>query len=126
MYIYIYSMRDNDAAFQRLLTADNTAKDGHERFLPSVGGTGAVAQRCNYCGGGFHSKRALFRHLRGENTCAVTLAAAEKEKAQQRSAEAAVEREEEARGGGADEDADGERASRARAASVRPSVPLEK
>ncbi len=119
-------MRDNDAAFLRLLTADNTAGDGHERFLPSVGGTGAVAQSCNYCGGGFHSKRALFRHLRGENACAVTLAAAEKEKAQQRSAEAVVEREEEVRGDGADEDADGERASRASAASVRPaSVPLE-
>ena len=119
-------MRDNDAAFLRLLTADNTAEDGHKRFLPSVGGTGAVAQRCNYCSGGFHSKRALFRHLRGENACAVTLAASEKEQAQQRSAEAAVEREEEARGDGADEDADGERASRASASSVRPRMPLEK
>ena len=57
----------------------------------------------------------------------MTLAAAEKEKAQQRSAEAVVEREEEVRGNGADEDADGERASRASVASVRPAiVPLEK
>jgi hypothetical protein len=45
-------MRDNDAALLRLLTADNTAEDGHERFLPSDGGTGAVANAVTTAAGG--------------------------------------------------------------------------